>query len=676
MFRQILIANRGEIACRVMRTANRLGAATVAVYSEADADAMHVAMADEAVLLGPAPVAESYLVIEKIIEAARRTGSDAIHPGYGFLAENAAFADACAAAGITFIGPPAAAIRAMGEKAAAKALMVGAGVPVVPGYHGDDQDDDVLFLAAAEIGYPILIKAVLGGGGKGMRQVEDAGRFAAALKGARREGLSSFGDDKVLIEKYLGRARHIEIQVFADQHGNAVHLFERDCSIQRRHQKVLEEAPAPGMTSQMRRAMGDAAIAAARSVGYVGAGTVEFIVDISRGLSEDRFYFMEMNTRLQVEHPVTEMITGQDLVEWQLRVAAGEHLPLSQDELVLDGHAVEARIYSENPQKKFLPATGTLHRLRPPREGPHLRVDTGVREGDQVTIFYDPMIAKLIVWDRDRAAALRRLHAGLEHYEIAGVITNVDFLAAVAAHPAFAAGDLETGFIDKHKGDLIPAAGPIPDQALALACLDLLLNRKGQAAPADPHSPWARVDGWRLNDRGHDELVFRHDGAGNGEDDGEITVTVHYPLTGGYRLALPGGEIQANGEVDAGGTIWADLDGLRISAAVVHDGENVTILSGGRAYRIRRFDRMAPRDYDLAADGKVTAPLPGKIVQVQVAVGARVKKGDALLVLEAMKMEHTIAAPRDAVIAAIPFGPGEQVDEGTELILFETAAPD
>jgi 3-methylcrotonyl-CoA carboxylase alpha subunit len=666
LFRKILIANRGEIACRVMRTANRLGVASVAVYSEADAGAMHVAMADEAVLIGPPPVQESYLVIEKIIAAAQRTGAEAIHPGYGFLAENAAFAEACAAVSLTFIGPPPAAIRAMGEKAAAKALMEAANVPIVPGYHGDDQDDAVLSQAAEAIGYPVLIKAVLGGGGKGMRQVDEAGRFANALKGARREGLSSFGDDKVLVEKYLQRPRHIEIQVFADQQGNVVHLFERDCSVQRRHQKVLEEAPAPGMTPEMRRAMGDAAVAAARAIGYVGAGTVEFIADVSHGLSEDGFYFMEMNTRLQVEHPVTEMITGQDLVEWQLRVAAGEPLPLSQDDLVIDGHAIEARIYSENPQKNFLPATGTLHRLRAPEEGPHLRVDTGVREADEVSMFYDPMIAKLVVWDRDRASALRRLLDGLERYEIAGVITNVNFLAAVAAHPAFAAGDLETGFIDKHKDDLIPALGAIPDQALALACLDLLLARTGHAAAADPNSPWARVDGWRLNGQGHDELSFRD---GNGED--EITVTVHFPGTGGYRLALPGGEMLANGEVDEGGTLWADLDGMRVSAAVVHDGDRVTILSGGRAHRIERIDPMALRDYDLEEGGKVTAPLPGKIVQVQVEAGAEVKKGDPLLILEAMKMEHTIAAPRDAVIAAIPFGPGEQVDEGAELILFE-----
>ncbi|HZD25451.1 MAG TPA: acetyl-CoA carboxylase biotin carboxylase subunit, partial [Alphaproteobacteria bacterium] len=431
MFRKILIANRGEIACRVIRTARRLGIATVAVYSEADAGAMHVAMADEAVLLGPAPATESYLRADRIIEAAQRTGAEAVHPGYGFLSENAGFAEACAEAGITFIGPPAMAVRAMGEKAAAKAIMEKAGVPVVPGYHGEDQADDLLQQFAREIGYPVLIKAVAGGGGKGMRRVDDEDSFANALKGARREAKSAFGDDKVLVEKYLLRPRHIEVQVFADSHGEAVHLFERDCSIQRRHQKVVEEAPAPGMTAEMRRAMGEAAVAAAKAIGYVGAGTVEFIADVSHGLSEDRFYFMEMNTRLQVEHPVTEMITGQDLVEWQLRVAAGDPLPLAQDELNIDGHAVEVRVYAENPQKKFFPSTGRLHRLRPPEEGPHLRVDTGVREGDEVTIYYDPMIAKLIVWGRDRDAAVRRLCAALTETRVAGVTTNADLLHAI-----------------------------------------------------------------------------------------------------------------------------------------------------------------------------------------------------------------------------------------------------
>jgi len=663
MFRKILIANRGEIACRVIRTARRMGIATVAVYSEADAGARHVAMADEAVLIGPAAARESYLVGERIVEAARRTGAEAVHPGYGFLSENADFALACAEAGLTFIGPPPAAIRAMGEKAAAKAMMEQAGVPVVPGYHGDSQDDDLLDREAREIGYPVLIKAVAGGGGKGMRRVDGEDAFEAALKAARREAGAAFGDDKVLIEKFLERPRHIEIQVFADGLGNAVHLFERDCSIQRRHQKVLEEAPAPDMSHEMRRTMGEAAVAAAKTIGYVGAGTVEFIANVSHGLAEDAFYFMEMNTRLQVEHPVTELITGQDLVEWQLRVAAGEPLPLSQDELVIDGHAIEARVYAENPQKRFFPSTGRLARLRLPEEGPHVRVDTGVREGDEVTIHYDPMIAKLVVWDRDRPAALRRLLAALERFEVAGVVTNVDFLAAVAAHPAFAAADLDTGFIDKHKDELIPAVGATPDPIIAVACLDVLLRRGGHAAAGDPYSPWARVDGWRLNDTGHDELHF---------NDGEraVEVMVRYPASGGYLLELPGGPLQVTGTIDDGGTLSADLDGLRMAAAVVHDGANLTILAGGRSHRLERVDPMALADIDLEDEGRVTAPLPGKVVQVMTEAGAAVKKGDALLVMEAMKMEHTITAPADGTVDRINFGEGEQVDEGAELVVF------
>lgn len=663
MFSKLLIANRGEIACRVIRSARRMGMATVAVYSDADAEALHVHMADEAVHIGPAAARESYLVIDNIIAAAKRTGAQAVHPGYGFLSENAAFAEACAAAGLTFVGPSVSAIRAMGEKAAAKAIMERAGVPVVPGYHGEDQDDEVLRQAAHDIGYPVLIKAVAGGGGKGMRRVDARDQLDAALKGARREAKSAFGDDKVLIEKYLLRPRHIEVQVFADSQGNAVHLFERDCSVQRRHQKVIEEAPAPGMTPSMRRAMGEAAVNAAKAIGYVGAGTVEFIADVSDGLKADGFYFMEMNTRLQVEHPVTEMITGQDLVEWQLRVAAGEPLPLSQDAIVMDGHAVEARVYAENPRKKFFPSTGVLHRLRPPREDAHVRVDTGVREGDEVSIYYDPMIAKLIVWDRSRTAALRRMCDSLERFEIAGVASNVDFLAAVAGHPAFVEGDVHTGFIDSHQDDLIPAVGEASDQVLALAALDRLLRRKAPARAGDPYSPWGRVDGWRLNDEGHDTLVF-NDGSR------EVEITVRYPAGGGWRLELPGGAMEVRGEIDADGRISANLGGLRLTATVVHDGGAMTILAGGRSYGLEHVDPMAVDDVELEEGGRVTAPLPGRIVQVMVANGAEVKKGEALLVLEAMKMEHTITAPAAGTVSAIHFAEGDQVEEGSELIAF------
>ncbi len=672
MFGKILIANRGEIACRIIQTARRLGVRTVAVYSEADARARHVALADEAVLIGPAAARESYLVAEKILDAAARTGAEGVHPGYGFLSENAAFAQACADAGLTFIGPPADAIRAMGEKAAAKAIMEKADVPVVPGYHGDDQDDARLAGAANDVGYPVLIKAVAGGGGKGMRQVDGADKFEAALKSARREAKAAFGDDKVLIERYLSKPRHVEIQVFADSQGNAVHLFERDCSVQRRHQKVLEEAPAPDMRPEMRRTMGEAAVAAAKAIGYVGAGTVEFICDVTNGLSEDAFFFMEMNTRLQVEHPVTELITGQDLVEWQLRVATGEPLPLAQDDIVIDGHAIEARIYAEDPQKKFFPSTGTLKRLRPPAEDPHLRIDTGVVEGDEVSIHYDPMIAKLIAWDRDRNAALRRLRAGLEAYEIAGVTTNVAFLAAVAAHPAFVAGDLDTGFIDRHSADLIADRGPVPDRFLAIACMDVLLRRNRAAqeerqATADPHSPWSHLVGWRLNDEGHDDLQFI-----DGEQ--EHRVLVHYRSDGGYVLDLPGGSVQANGVLGEDGELTVDLDGLRLSAAVVHQGMEMTVLAGGVSHRLTRHDPMADvAEIDVEESGQVSAPLPGKIVQVLVEQGANVKKGAALLVLEAMKMEHMIAAPADGVVERVNFGEGDQVEEGAVLIAFEAA---
>ena len=671
MFGKLLIANRGEIACRVARTARRLGVRTVAVYSDADRNALHVAHCDEAVRIGPAAARESYLVAERLIEAARQTGAEAVHPGYGFLSENAEFAEACAAAGLVFVGPPPAAIRAMGGKAAAKALMEKAGVPVVPGYHGDDQDPARLAAEAERIGFPVLIKAVAGGGGKGMRRVDEAGAFAAALAGAKREAGAAFGNENVLVERYVGRPRHIEVQVFADTHGNAVHLFERDCSVQRRHQKVLEEAPAPDMPESMRRTMGEAAVTAARAIGYVGAGTIEFIADVTHGLSDDAFFFMEMNTRLQVEHPVTEMVTGQDLVEWQLRVAAGEPLPCGQDDLAIVGHAVEARVYAENPARSFLPSTGRLVRLRPPAEGPHLRVDTGVAEGDEVTIHYDPMIAKVIAWDRDRTGALRRLREGLERFAIAGVTTNVVFLAAVAGHPAFIAGDVDTGFIDRHRADLVPDPAPASDRVLALACLDVLLRRAAAARravqrTADPWSPWARTDGWRLNGEGRDELHFR---------DGERSVAVPLRFAGdGFVLSLPGGEMPVSGELDGDGTLAADLDGLRLTAAVVHQGDVMTVLAAGGTHRLVRHDPMALADVDVEVAGNVKAPLPGKVVQVLVEPGAAVKKGTPLLVLEAMKMEHTIQAPADGVVDRIDCAAGEQVDEGVELVTFREPA--
>jgi 3-methylcrotonyl-CoA carboxylase alpha subunit len=666
MFDKILIANRGEIACRVIRTARRLGVGTVAVYSEADAEARHVALADEGRLIGAAPARESYLKIEALVAAARESGAQAVHPGYGFLSENAAFAEACEKAGLVFIGPPASAIRAMGSKSEAKRLMESAKVSTVPGYHGEGQDGATLRAAAARIGYPVLIKASAGGGGKGMRVVERAAELEAAVASAKREAASAFGDDRVLLEKYLTRPRHIEIQIFADGHGNAVYLFERDCSIQRRHQKVIEEAPAPGMTANRRREMGEAAIAAARAIGYRNAGTVEFIVD-----ENGAFFFMEMNTRLQVEHPVTEMISGQDLVEWQLRVAAGERLPLDQDRLRIGGHAFEARIYAEDPNRDFLPATGRIENLRFPEGGPHVRIDTGVVEGDAVTIHYDPMIAKLIAWDENREAARKRLVRALGECEVVGVATNIEFLGAIAAHPAFAAAELDTGFIARHRGDLVPKAKPATDRTLALAALSLFLARARQAEGAarisgDPHSPWAFTDGWRMNDDNHHVVRFQ-------DGDAEAAVTVHYRPYG-YAMDLPNGRLAVRGEFIEGGALAAVLGGSRCRARVVRRGRELTVFADGTRHRLQLVDPLAGAAELDAAGGRLTAPMPGKIVEVLVKDGASVKRGAPLLVLEAMKMEHTISALADGTIEKVIYSAGEQVEEGAELIVFQPAS--
>jgi len=664
MIGTLLIANRGEIACRVIRTAKRLGITTVAVYSEADADAAHVAMADTARAIGPADPRESYLDTDRVLAAATESGADAIHPGYGFLSENAAFADACAVLGIVFVGPPAEAIRAMGAKSAAKAIMETAGVPVVPGYHGAAQDAEVLRHAAEEIGYPVLVKASAGGGGKGMRVVERPADLDTAIESARRESAAAFGDDTLLIERYLARPRHVEVQVFADIHGNAVHLFERDCSLQRRHQKVIEEAPGPGVNDALRRRLGDAAVAAARAIGYVGAGTVEFL------LAEDEsFYFMEMNTRLQVEHPVTEMITGLDLVELQLRVAAGGPLLMVQDDLRIAGHAFEARIYAENVERGFLPASGTLRHLRFAEEGPHVRVDTGVRQGDAVGTHYDPMIAKLVVWDADRTSALARLRRALGDTQVVGVTTNLAFLATVAAHPDFGAGAIDTGFIDRHRADLIPDPRPAPPRVLALACLDVLLRQDREATDAarrsgDPHSPWHFTNGWRLNDDNYHVLMFR-----DGEE--TVQVVVHY-RTGTVLLQLPGADepITAGGEIDAAGDLLADLGGMRLRATVVRHGDELTVITDGISHRLVVDDPAARAGAQEAKSGSLRAPMPGRVIAVQAAPGDAVARGATLLVLEAMKMEHAVTAPSDGVIAVIHFGVGEQVEDGAELVSF------
>jgi 3-methylcrotonyl-CoA carboxylase alpha subunit len=666
MFDKVLIANRGEIAVRVARTCRRLGIRTVAVYSEADANAMHVAACDEAHLIGPAPARESYLRADRILEVGRKAGAQAIHPGYGFLSENEDFAEAVAAAGLVFIGPPASAIRAMGSKSAAKQLMEKAGVPLVRGYHGEAQDYETLRTHAQRIGYPVLIKASAGGGGKGMRIVEAEAQFQDALAAAKREAAASFGDDRVLIEKYLTRPRHIEMQVFADSHGNALYLFERDCSVQRRHQKVLEEAPAPGMTAQRRRQMGSAAVACARAVGYVNAGTVEFIADES-----GEFYFMEMNTRLQVEHPVTEMITGLDLVEWQLRVAAGQQLPLGQDQLAINGHAIEARVYAEDPARDFLPAAGRIAHLRLPQASAHVRIDTGVREGDEIGTYYDPMIAKLVCWDVDREAALRRMRSALAEYQVVGLTTNVAFLSAVTAHRAFALahrepGLLDTGLIARYRGELIPETRPASDEVLAVAVLSELLRIDHEAAAAartsdDPYSPWHLRDGWRLNEDNHHTFTFVDAGT-------QVPVTAHY-RSGGYQLDLPGGLRFARAEPGPAGGLVVEIGGARVHAQVVRTGSTLTVFAGGASHRLelKEFELVA----DEEAGGSLIAPMPGNIVAVLVVDGQRVEKSQPLLVMEAMKMEHTVVAPAAGMVERVLFAKGDQVKEGEQLLQFE-----
>ncbi len=648
MFDTILIANRGEIACRVIRTARRMGVRTVAVYSEADAGALHTVLADAAVPIGPAAARESYLNIPVIIAAARTTGAQAIHPGYGFLSENAAFADACAAAGLVFIGPPAASIRAMGSKSAAKALMEVAGVPLVPGYHGADQDPALLAAEAARIGYPVLIKASAGGGGKGMRVVTGPDGFAEGLALAKGEAASAFGDDQVLVERYLTRPRHIEIQVFADMAGQTISLFERDCSIQRRHQKVVEEAPAPGMTADRREEMGRAACAAAKAIGYVGAGTVEFIAE------GNDFFFMEMNTRLQVEHPVTEMITGLDLVEWQLLVAAGEPLPTMAP--TISGHAIEVRVYAEDPEREFMPSTGRLSHLVTPAEGPHVRVDTGVREGDAVTVHYDPMIAKLIVWDNTREAAVRRLRVALSEYEAVGVQTNLGLLRRIAAHKEFAAGNLDTGFIGRHEAALLPKAAAAPGAALAAAAAHALAE-PAAAAPGDPFSPWATGRSWRMNLAGHRDVVLR---------DGETLVAVRAEPgpEGATRLVLPGGEaLLRDGDLV--------LEGLVVRARVVQCGSGLTVILAGQNWPLAVVDPLTPPSAEDDGGGKIIAPMPGRVVSVAVAVGQVVARGDVLLVLEAMKVQMRLPAPRDGIIAAVNAAAGDLVEDGMELVVLE-----
>ncbi len=672
-FSKILIANRGEIACRIIRSARAMGIATVAVYSDADSQAWHVQQADEAIYIGASPSRESYLDGDKIIQAALRTKAQAIHPGYGFLSENASFCQACADHNIVFIGPPIEAIKAMGSKSAAKNIMAEAGVPLVPGYHGDDQSRQVIRQAADAMGYPVLLKAVAGGGGKGMRQVWQHDEFDHAFDAAKREAMNGFGNDDMLVEKYLTQPRHVEVQVFCDQYNNAVYLFERDCSLQRRHQKVIEEAPAPGLSESLRQQMGQAAVRAAQAIDYQGAGTVEFLLD-----SDNSFYFMEMNTRLQVEHPVTEMITGQDLVEWQLRVAAGETLPLQQHELRLHGHAFEARIYAEDPDNDFLPVTGQLTLLHPPTQNRYVRVDTGVQQGDEVSVYYDPMIAKLIVWDEDRDKALQRFTTALQQYRIGGMKTNIAFLYNLANTDAFKACDLDTGFIDKHHDAIFPAAPATTAEDVALAALYIILlqNQTIQCAAdttQDTDSPWNDCHNWRMNEAATHALTINICG--------EIYTITAEVVCGGtpprYRLRYNNEIIDAHGNLDNQHTLSANLDGHLMHATAAdlgHDEYQLYNATKTIAVSIVRPD-LGQHDDDVDGHG-LTAPMNGTMVSLLVEPGCKVNKGQPLLIMEAMKMEHTIVAPADGSVGEFYYHPGDLVDGGAALLHFDVAGED
>ncbi len=695
MFTKILVANRGEIACRVAATARRMGVRTVAVYSDADANARHVHACDEAVHIGASAPRESYLRWERILEAAKATGAQAIHPGYGFLSENEDFANACAKAGLVFIGPPASAIAAMGSKSAAKSLMEKAGVPLVPGYHGDNNDAAFLQQEAARIGYPVLIKASAGGGGKGMRRVDRAEDFAAALASCQREAKASFGNDHVLVERYVTRPRHIEIQVFADTQGQCVYLFERDCSVQRRHQKILEEAPAPGMSDARRKQMGEAAVAAAKAVGYVGAGTVEFVAE-EQDDGDIRAYFMEMNTRLQVEHPVTEAITGHDLVEWQLRVAAGQPLPATQDQLAMRGHAIEARICAENPDANFLPATGTLHVARWPehvsfmRSDDTPRIDRGFDEGDAISPHYDSMIAKLIVWGENRAQALARLGAALAQTHIVGLATNVAFLRRVVKTQAFATADLDTALIERERAALFEHA-PL---ALECAAAGVIARKLAGEAALQDHDPWSRRDGWRMF--GGATRRFDLDVGGTRQ-----VVTLHRLHDGALTLAVgesdspqaaddrrrPPGRASRLGSGPAPTRRWPfsarelgndhhdiTLGERRWTLAVYAQGERITVFAPEDTLALQEVDALAHAGEGAAPGGRLTAPMPGKLVAFLAKPGEAVKAGQPLAVMEAMKMEHTIAAPRDGTVAELLYGVGDQVAEGAELLRLQAPA--
>ncbi len=678
--RSVLVANRGEIACRVMRTAREMGMRTIAVYSDADADALHVREADAARRIGPAPAAESYLLPEAIVAAARATGAEAIHPGYGFLSESTALAAACAAASIVFVGPPVPAIEAMGRKDAAQALMAGAGIPVLPGYRDAAQDDGALAAGAEATGYPVIVKPSAGGGGKGMRVVHEPAALGGALESARREATSAFGDAHLVIERYLERPRHVEVQVFCDTHGGAMHLLERDCSVQRRHQKVVEEAPAPGLPLGLRERMGAAAVEAARTIGYVGAGTVEFLLQATPGepLAADApFYFMEMNTRLQVEHPVTEMILGLDLVEWQLRIAAGERLPRSQATIAPAGHAVEVRVYAEDPGNAFLPSTGRVEALDLPEARPWLRVDSGVAAGDAVSVHYDPMLAKVIALGESRAQAIERLLAALARCDVVGPTTNLSYLERIVAHPAFRAGEVDTSFVDRH-ADALLDAGERASRAVPLAAIAAALAEDAERA-REGASPWLRLADWRLNEPRSREVEVELDGERRRTRLDRVGDETFVVRSGEERwqarMRLGRGDRQPGnrkpGERARGDLLTGELDGERVSLRVRSVGGALRLHGAGLRVTARVRDPDRRERAAEAESGHLASPMPGKVVKVLAAPGDEVAAGQALVVVEAMKMEHTVAAPRAGRVRSVACREGEQVDEGVELVTLE-----
>jgi 3-methylcrotonyl-CoA carboxylase alpha subunit len=657
-FRTLLIANRGEIACRVIRTAKAMGLRTVAVYSEADRDAMHVAMADEAVLLGPARARDSYLNIERVIEAARKTGAEAVHPGYGFLSENAEFAQACLDAGLVFVGPTAAMMTAMGSKSGSKALMEKAGVPLVPGYHGEAQDEATLAAAADKVGFPVLVKASAGGGGRGMRVVRSAGELAAAIVSAKREAKAAFGDDRMLIEKFVQNPRHIEVQIIGDSRGNLLSLFERECTLQRRHQKVIEEAPSPTLDAAGREAVSAAARKAAGAVNYVGAGTIEFVSD-----GKDVF-FIEMNTRLQVEHPVTELITGIDLVEWQLRVAFGEKLPLTQDQITLNGHAIEARVYAENPHKNFMPSVGRIRTWRTPDESNGLRIDAGYREGDAVSPYYDAMLAKVIAWAPTRAAAIDRLNRGLEDTDVRGIVTNIPFLSALVTHPAVRANAIDTGFIERELKSLTPPAAAPGDLELC-AAVAAILRQEQSAAQAEAASPW-RTFGWMPVGRRQRLFMFRH---GQGA---EHAVTLHYG-NGPSKLSIGDREFAFTSSASDDGGFGLTLDGMKSDVTAAIEGHELYLRTRNGRFDLHWVDPFGGETEEQVGEDKIVAPLPGTVVALLAEVGATLEKGAPILTLEVMKMEQTLRAPFAGVLKEIKCKVGDIVGEGVELAVVEPA---